>query len=104
MRNERRKPRVRRISVTLDERTHAELRSRARAHRVSQAAYVRAVICGDRPGGGPNEVAGPADRWWDSLQPDRRAGIFQWITQRRVSDRVDENEQWPLFESTEEPS
>jgi len=79
----RRKPRVARLSVTLDAYHNTELRERARAHGVSKAAFVRAAIIGARPGGGKGEAAEAADRWWDNLSPSRRAGIHTWITQVR---------------------
>lgn len=83
------KPRVKRISVTLDAPTWEALRVRARAHRVSQAAFVRAAIVGARPGGGLGGVAAPADAWWDALPPERRASIHRWVAAKSVGADVD---------------
>lgn len=75
-----------RFTLTLDQETRDALRARARAHKTTQAGFLRAAINGCRPGGGRGDTAASADAWWDSLPASRRAGIHAWVAQRRSGD------------------
>lgn len=71
------RPRLRPRSFGFDAATDRLLRLKAKAHGVSQAAFVRAAVSGQRPGAEPGSIAAAADTWWDSRTPTRRAAIFR---------------------------
>lgn len=64
-----------RFPLGLDSETRRNLRDRAKAHGVSQSAYVRALINGHRPGAEPGTEAAIADSWYDSRPPARRVSV-----------------------------
>lgn len=61
-----------------------EIRRRARLHGLSLSAFLVSAALGRKAG-----PAGPADEWWETLSPARRATVHRWLTAGRPSN-VDE--------------
>lgn len=99
----RRRPKMRRWVLRLDERTDRRLRLRAAAHGVSMAVYVRALINGERPGAEPGSAAAQADAWWDSRSPKRRVAIYRnHVTASSRGDDSDDD-QLTIFDHEDGP-
>jgi hypothetical protein len=72
-----RRPPMRPFRLLLDPVTRSRLRSRAKAHGVTQSAFLRALINNHRPGATPGSDVAAADAWWDSRSPARRVSIHR---------------------------
>jgi hypothetical protein len=85
-----------RVGVALSRDEHAELRRRAKLHRVSMAQYVRMATLST------SNTARSADQWWDELPPDRRDQVHRWLTKRLREDEPTVDQVMWLFGPAEE--
>ena len=90
------RPKMRRRTYYADDATAARIRAQARAHGVSESAWIRSLAAGHRAGAEPGNDAAAADAWWDSRKPARRVSIFRNHSAAR--DDVDDKHQLTIFD------
>lgn len=88
---------MRRKAHYFDAATDSRLRAQAKAHGVSQSAWLRALINGHRAGAEPGTAAAEADHWWDTRSPSRRVSIYRNKAGERADDPTD-HDQLTIFE------
>ena len=66
------------LRIALNDEERAVVRARAATHRRRAATWARAVLVGEQAA-----ASRDADAWWDSLPPNRRAQVHQWVSGHR---------------------
>lgn len=97
----RRRPRMKRWPLLLDDLTRRNLDIRAAAHGVKRPVFVRALINGHRPGADPGSLAAQADAWWDSRSPERRISIWRNHASAATREAHEPDDQLTIFDSQE---